>query len=111
MHFDYTIIVIFTVADLQLKFLYKPQNKSVSLNDDNVYLLCVATGGVSSYSWLKDGVSIQDSGVDYQLAAGGSILSFPNVNTSIQGVYTCAVKSETNQIIKESTWLYFLSKF
>ena len=104
-------MLFFTVADSQLKFLHKPQNKSLSLNDDNVYLLCVATGGVSLYSWLKDGVSIHDSGVDYQLAAGGSILNFSNVTTDIQGVYTCVVESKTNQTINGSASLYLLSKF
>lgn len=91
--------------------MYKPQNKSASLNDDNVYLLCVATGGVSSYTWLKDGVSIQDSVVDYQLLAGGSILSFSSITTDTQGVYTCVVESQTNQTINGSALLYLLSKF
>ena len=104
-------LLFFTVADSQLKFLYKPQNTPVSLNDDNAYLLCVATGGVSLYTWLKDDVSINNSGVDYQLAAGGSILSFPNVTTNIQGVYTCVVENETNQTINGSALLYILSKF
>ena len=98
-------------ADSQLQFLHKPQNKSVLLNDRHVYLLCVATGNVSSYIWTKDGVSIHDSGIEYQLAAGGSVLNFTSISDKIQGVYTCMVRSETNQTINSMAWIDMLSKF
>ena len=101
---------IFTVADTQLKFLHKPQNKSAFMNDSNVYMLCVATGGVSSYTWLKDGVNINETGIEYQLIAGGSILKFISVTTKMQGFYTCVVKSESNQTISSMAWFQILSK-
>ena len=97
-------------ADSQLRFLHKPQNKSVFLNDKNVYLLCVAAGNVSSYTWLKDGVSIRDSGIEYQLDAGGSILNFTSITDKIRGVYTCVVESETNQTIDAVARIHILSK-
>ena len=105
------IYLFFIAADSQLRFLYKPQNKSAHLNDNNVYLLCVATGNVSSYIWLKDGVSIHDSGIEYQLTAGGSILDFTSITDKVQGVYTCVVRSETNQTINSMAWIQILSKF
>ena len=100
-----------TTDSSQLKFLYKPQNRSVLVNESNVYLLCVATGNVLSYTWLKDSVSVQDSGIEYQLAAGGSILNFTNVTDRIQGVYSCVVESEASQIIQSTAWIHLSSKF
>jgi len=93
--------------------LHKPQNKSVLLNDDdkNVYLLCVATGNVASYTWLKNGVPVNDSGIEYQLAARGSILKFINITSHIQGVYTCVVENETSQTIHSMAWFHILSEF
>ena len=99
-----------TADSSQLRFSYKPQNRSVLVNEKGVYLLCVATGNVSSYKWLKDGVSIQDSGIEYQLAAGGSILNFTNITDRIQGVYSCVVESEASQIIQSKAWIHILSK-
>ena len=81
------------------------------MNDHNVYLLCVATGSVSSYTWLKDSASIRDGGVEYNVIAGGSILNFTHITDEIRGIYTCVVKDEINQTIHAMAWINILSKF
>lgn len=72
--------------------------------------MCVATGNTLSYNWLKDNVNINDSLIEYQLVAGGSVLILTDINNKIQGAYTCIVQSETNQTINSMAWVHILSK-
>lgn len=102
--------LFYAVADSQLRFLYKPQNKS-AFYDSKVYLLCVAAGRVSSYVWLKDGANINNSGIEYKLTAGDSVLHFRNITDQTSGVYTCVVKGEANQTIHSTAWFQTLGKF
>lgn len=99
------------VADSQIRFLHKPQNKSAFWNESNVYFLCVATGNVSSYTWLKEGFDIGNSGIEYQLSAEGSVLMITNITSKTQGIYTCVVESKTRERISSMAWFNILSKF
>jgi len=101
---------------MNISFVHQPQNilaHSGSSENDETFLVCIATGaGILSYTWLKDGININDSNVAHRVAAKGSVLYLTDITGDTQGVYTCVVESnETGEVINSSAIFRFLGKW